>query len=69
MSRLPTTIEQIVAHNGCVVPDLVIHGSVKGCSRTKRTGVARLGPEVAAVAKKRQVELRAKAQSLCAKSE
>lgn len=68
ISRLSTTIEQIIAHKGCLVPDLVIHASKKGCSRTRRTGgsgaVSRLGPEVSAVAQKRVVELKAQAKSL-----
>ena len=66
ISRLATTIDQIIAHRGCLVPDFIIHASMKGCSRTRRTGGARLGPDVSAVAQKRHAELRAKAQSLCA---
>ena len=69
ISRLSTTIEQIIAHKGCLVPDLVIHASKKGCSRTRRTGGSRLGPEVSAVAQKRVEELRAQAKSLSGGSE
>ena len=50
-------------------PGLVIHASKKGCSRTRRKGGVRLGPEVSAVAQKRVEELSAQAKSLSAGSE
>ena len=62
--RLPVTIEQIIAHKGCVVPEAAIHK--KGCSRTKRKGQSgsRLSPAVSAVVRQRAGELRAKAEQL-----
>ena len=69
ISRLPLVIDQIIEHNGSLVPDATIHR--QGCSRTKRTGKRGLAVSdtVAAVAKKRVGELRAKAQSLAGVSE
>jgi hypothetical protein len=64
ISRLPLVIDQIIEHRGSLVADATIHR--QGCSRTKRTGKRGLdvSDAVAAVAKKRVGELRAKAQSM-----
>ena len=65
--RWPTTLDLIIEHKGCVIPDALIQHA--GCSRTKRKGsgdARRIGrnPEVARVARERQKALRIKAQSL-----
>lgn len=67
VTRWPTTIELIIQHKGCVIPDALIQHA--GCSKTKRKGsgdVRRIGqnPEIAHVARERQKVLRSKAQAM-----
>eukprot|EP00966_Prymnesium_polylepis_P085522 1980054-Prymnesium_polylepis.1 len=69
IQRLDVTLEQIVAHKGCVVPEAAIHKN--GCSRTKRKGQpgAGLSSAVSAVARQRHRELRAEAKRSSVKSD
>ena len=64
IQRLPITIEQIIAHKGCLVPEAAIHK--KGCSRTKRKGQrgVHMSSAVSKVVHQRHSELRAKAEKL-----
>jgi hypothetical protein len=64
IQRLPLTIEQIIAHNGCLVPEAAIHK--KGCSRTKRKGqpAVRLSSAVSEVVRQRTAELKGQAKQL-----
>ena len=67
VTRWPTTLDLVIEHKGCVLPDALMQHA--GCSRTKRKGQEgsgdvrsiRSNPQISEVARKRQRELREKA--------
>ena len=67
VTRWPTTLDLIIKHKGCVIPDALIQHA--GCSRTKRKGTGdarsiRPNAQISEVARKRQGELRSQARDL-----